>query len=61
MNEDHRVKDALQRHITAQAAVIMQLSNNCHTLLSTLQEIEHDLRVAETERDYWKKRAHKVE
>ena len=56
-NDDDRVKQALKEFIKTQSATIAALNEGCQALVEKLREIEHDLRVAEVERDYWKKRA----
>lgn len=54
---DPRVVEALKRHINSQAKTITLLNDSCSELTSRLREIEHDLRVAKTERDYWQRKA----
>ncbi len=56
-DDDERVKDALKQFIQTQSATIAALNDGCQALVVQLREIEHDLRVTEVERDYWRKRA----
>ena len=54
---DDRVSDALKLYIAKQAARITALNEAVLDAAEKLRQIEHDLRVAQAERDYFKKRA----
>ena len=54
---DDRVSDALKLYIAKQAATIASLNEAVLDAAERLRQIEHDLRAARAERDYWQRRA----
>ena len=54
---DNRVSDALKLYIAKQAATIASLNEAVLDAAEKLRQIEHDLRVAQAERDHWQRRA----